>query len=354
MALNLPASKPDTPESSSISAPPSRERPAGSFRSLLIGLILTVLVDLWIHYAELVLGGQRGHTALANSSIPVGPFNAFFALLVVQILVKRILPRWALSPGELLTIYVMMTVSTVLSSSGSLHFLIPSLVAPYQFATPESGWASAFHRYIPAWFTPQNPASIKAFYVGDSVVPWRDWLVPILVWTGFIVVFALATLCINSLLRRQWVDRERLSFPTVILPAELMREQERFLSNRLLWIGFAIPFFLGSLNTLSLNVPTVPQLNFRTIDLSPNFTMKPWNAIGTFNISFYPFVVGIGYLLSTDVTFSSWFFYLMTKARAGAIRAFPARSMRFRTSATRGRARSWRSCSPASGWGAVI
>ncbi|MGQ9525874.1 MAG: DUF6785 family protein, partial [Armatimonadota bacterium] len=70
-------------------------RPTASLRSVLTGLALTILVDLWIHYAELVLGGRRGHTALANSSIPVGPFNAFFALLVVHIIVKRCLPRWA-------------------------------------------------------------------------------------------------------------------------------------------------------------------------------------------------------------------------------------------------------------------
>jgi len=295
---------------------PAPARPTASLRSLVIGLALTILVDLWIHYAELVLGGRRGHTALANSSIPVGPFNAFFALLVVHIIVKRFLPRWAFSPAELLTIYVMMTVSTVISSSGSLHFLIPSLVAPYQFATPESGWAGAFHRYIPRWFTPRDPSSIKAFYVGDAPVPWSDWLVPIAVWSGFLIVFTLTTIFLNSIMRRQWVDRERLSFPTVVLPAELMREQERFLSNRLLWVGFAIPFFLGTLNTISLNVPTVPQINFRTIDLSANFTTKPWNAVGYFAISFYPFVIGIGYLLSAEVTFSCWFFYLMTKAQA--------------------------------------
>jgi len=312
-------SPPRSQEPPAHSTPPGirvRPRGAGSLRSVLVGLALTILVDLWIHYAELVLGGRRGHTALANSSIPVGPFNAFFALLVVQIIVKRFLPRLAFSPAELLTVYVMMTVSTVLSSSGSLHFLIPSLVAPYQFATEESGWAGAFHRYIPTWFTPRDPASIKAFYVGDASVPWRDWLVPICVWTAFLVVFALVTVCMNSIMRRQWVDRERLPFPTVILPVELMQEQESFLKNKLLWIGFILPFFLGTLNTISLNVPTVPQINFRTIDLSASFTAKPWNSMGGLSISFYPFVIGIGYLLSSEVTFSCWFFYLLTKVQA--------------------------------------
>ncbi len=50
-----------------------------------MGLVGTALVDLWIHYAELVLGGARGHSALANTSIPLGAFNALFALVIVVI-----------------------------------------------------------------------------------------------------------------------------------------------------------------------------------------------------------------------------------------------------------------------------
>src|SRR5947207_2560206 len=84
-------------------------------RALLLGIAFTALADLWIHYAELVLGG-RGHTALANTSIPVGAFNILVLLITVNILLKRVLHRWAFTPAELLVIYVMMAVSTVISS----------------------------------------------------------------------------------------------------------------------------------------------------------------------------------------------------------------------------------------------
>jgi hypothetical protein len=281
-----------------------------------------VLVDLWIHYAELVLGGQRGHTALVNSSIPVGPFSAFFLVVVINLLLARGARHhrtWAwlrLTPAELLTVYTMMTVSAVLSSSGSLHFLIPSLTAPMQYATTENNWTGVFYRYIPSWFAPRDPDVIRAFYEGGSPIPVRAWMGPVLAWTSFVVVFTYATLCINSIFRRQWVDRERLTFPTVILPVELMNDKVPLFSNRLLWIGAMIPVALGTLNSLALNIPTLPTLNIRVTDLSQNFVTKPWNSIGTFGLSFYPFVIGIGYLLTTDVTFSCWFFYLMTKAEA--------------------------------------
>ena len=53
-------------------------------RALLLGLALTALCDLWIHWAELVLGG-RGHTALANTSIPVGAFNVLFLPVIINL-----------------------------------------------------------------------------------------------------------------------------------------------------------------------------------------------------------------------------------------------------------------------------
>src|SRR4029077_10819345 len=97
-------------------APPSR---IGA-RAYVIGLAGTVLVDLWIHYAELVLGGTRGHSALANTSIPLGAFCTLFVLVLLNQGLRRSAPRLALSPAEVLVVYVMMTVATVLSSSGML------------------------------------------------------------------------------------------------------------------------------------------------------------------------------------------------------------------------------------------
>ncbi|MDI6828944.1 MAG: hypothetical protein QME62_10710, partial [Armatimonadota bacterium] len=55
-----------------------------TWRAVTIGLIVTVLVNLWLHYAELVLGSFRGHTALANTSIPFGAFNALLAVVAIN------------------------------------------------------------------------------------------------------------------------------------------------------------------------------------------------------------------------------------------------------------------------------
>src|SRR5579872_5447139 len=87
----------------------SRQASGLTLRALTLGLGLTALCDLWIHWAELVLGG-RGHTALANTSIPVGAFNILFLLVIINLILTKFLKPLAFSRAELLVIYVMMTV----------------------------------------------------------------------------------------------------------------------------------------------------------------------------------------------------------------------------------------------------
>ncbi len=309
------------PEPQPEPTPESARRASGvTLRALILGIVLTGVADLWLHWAELVLG-ERGHTALANTSIPVGPFNILFLLVVINILLTRVLRPLAFSQAELLVIYTMMTVSTVISSSGGIHFIVPTITAAFWYADSSNGWAGLFHQYVPDWLAQKNRAALYGFYVGHSRVHWSEWLRPLGAWIGFLIVFTLATLCIVAILRRRWIDRERLAFPTVAVPVELMRSGPSLLRNRLLWLGFALVFCVDVMNTIHLNVPTVPYIPTRTADqpdLGNILNTPPWNAIGYTPISFYPFVVGIAYLLSVDMTFSCWFFWLVTKVEAVA------------------------------------
>ncbi len=296
--------------------PPSR---AGvTVRAVLLGIVLTAVANLWLHWAELVLGG-RGHTALAGTSIPIGAFNILFLLVIVNIALTRFLRPLAFSRVELLVIYVMLTVSTVISSSGGMHFIVPTITAAFYYANESNAWATLFHAHIKDWIAQKDKAALYGFYVGNASVPWAAWRSQMIAWTVFMVLVALATLCIIAILRRQWMDRERLTFPTVAVPVEMIREQAGFFTNRLLWLGFAIPFCIDVMNTIHLNAPAVPYIPTRTADqpdLGQILNAPPWNAIGYTPISFYPFVIGIAYLLSVDMTFSCWFFWLVTKAEA--------------------------------------
>lgn len=283
-------------------------------RAFLIGLLMCAPVCLLIHWAELVLG-ERGHSAMAATSIPVGAFTAFFALVLLNLLIRRLRARWALNRTELLIIYVMMTTSTVLSSSGSLHFVIPSSVAPYHYATPENQWKELFFPYLPSFLIQSDPETLKGFYYGSSAPNWSKWLPLVGAWSLFFGLLALTTLSMMWLLHHQWSQRERLSFPTVQVPLAIIYQPETLFKNRLFWIGFLAPFLINIINTLHLNAPSVPDIRTRETvqNVQAYLPNPPWNAIGWTPVSFYPFVIGIGFLLSTEVTFSAWFFYWVSR-----------------------------------------
>ena len=44
-------------------------------------------------------------------------------------------------------------------------------------------------------------------------------------------------LCINSILRRQWTENEKLSYPLVALPLEMVSPRTHLFKGRLFWGG---------------------------------------------------------------------------------------------------------------------
>lgn len=283
-------------------------------RALLIGLVCIGLVVIFIHWAELVLGSTRGHTALANTSIPVGPFFALFVVVFLNLAVRALAPRAALSQHELIVIYVMTAASAVVTSSGGIHFLVPTLTALFHFDTPENAWAD-LHDWVPLWLAPRAPDVIEPFYAGATAVPVRAWLVPVLVWSGFLLCVGFVTVCICTILQHQWVRAEKLTFPTVYVPLGMTEMPPAFWRNKVMWAGFALPFLIGTLNTLNANYPIIPKLEVRNIDISKGLTDPPLNAMRPLSLSFYPFIVGIAYLLSQEITLSSVVFFWATKAQ---------------------------------------
>lgn len=291
-------------------------------RALLIGLFLIPVVCIWNEYTEIVAEG----TDLVAMSLIIAVVVLLFGLVLVNLALKRWWPRAAFSQAELMYIYVMLTVSVGISGIGMTQFLITTLGNLYYYATPENRW-SQFWTYVPEWMVPEREV-LRGFYSGQSsFYRWEHflgWLRPALVWTLFILLLLFSMLCMNVILRRQWMDRERLTFPIVAVPLELTREADgplpggaaALFRNRPFWIAFTIPVVLQTLASLNFLYPSVPYLPIKPsppLNLSGIFTQPPWNAVGYLTLSFYPLAIGIAYLLSLEVSFSLWFFYLFTK-----------------------------------------
>ena len=198
-----------------------------------------------------------------------------------------------------------------------MEILIPMIGHPFRFATPENEWRELFWEQLPEWLTIRDEKTLNAFYEGDSSLyighHLKTWFVPVASWVSFIFVLIVVMVCINTLLRVQWTERERLTYPIIQLPLEMTHTRSGFFKNRLMWLGFGIISVIVTVNILNSLYPSIPYIPIKRQNIHQYFTHRPFNAIGPTRISFYPFVIGISFLIPLELLFSCWVFYIFYK-----------------------------------------
>ena len=295
-----------------------------SWRAILIGCALLPLNAWWLVHMEMGSSGTlRGTSDLGPYPTNISLFaNVIFwlaALIAASRLVRRVAPTLALRPDELLLIYVMLTIGTCLTSIDFLDVLFPMLGHPARYASPANGWQELFVRFIPRGFVVTDAEALKGWYTGnaDPLEPRHlaAWLPSLLTWGVFILVLLFVMLCLVTLLRRPWTQYEKHSYPIIEMPLQMTDASGGFFRQPLLWVGFAVSGGICVLNGLSVLYPSIPSLSVKGQDVSVFFTERPWNAMGHTPVAFYPFAIGMGFLLPADMLFSSWFFSLMWRGQ---------------------------------------
>ena len=211
----------------------------------------------------------------------------------------------------------MLTAAGNIAGTGMIQLCVPMLTTLQHFATPDNRWGR-FLPFVKDWMVPDKSV-IDAFWRGQTTFYTPEhikaWLGPILIWSLFAFAYICFTLCFNVLVRRQWVDRERLTFPIVYFPLELTREGTgSLLRQKLLWLGFAVPVLLETLagfNYLYPGIPYIPIKAWATpvMSIGNLFGAQPSDFIGLITLAFYPMAIGIAYFVKQEVLLSVWFFY---------------------------------------------
>lgn len=317
-------------------APIETQRPAAgstkrltgiSWRSIILGALLIPPNAYWVMMVEGIY--HRGHPSVM--ALPWNVVSTVLALVIVNQFLKRYVRRFAFTQPELITVYVMVWVVTMLAGHDSLQLGIPALAFTSYFGDDSNRWNELFTARLPDWLTVKDKTAIKSFFTGyDSFYKpeyVQAWLGPVLWWTSFICAMAVVTICANIILRKQWAENERLSFPVVQLPMAITRDggSGEFWKNKLLWIGIAIGATIDLVNGLHMLYPSVPYIQVRhdAVNLADNLRSHPWNGIGWLPLPLYPFIIAMGYMLPLDMSFSIWFFYLFRKAQNVLFTAYP-------------------------------
>lgn len=293
--------------------------------ALAVGTVFVAIVSVAVSYSELVAsrGGSIDAVLLGATHMPPGALAGLVILLAISGLFGRISRRLRITPPEATLIYYMMATAALISSFGLTAQLLPNLVAVDYLANRTNEWSSLF-RHIPRWLTPWDPQGqpgqpvARWFYEGlkhGEPIPWRQWVAPLAAWTALALLMFFFMACLATLVRRQWADSERLSFPLVQLPVEMAQStQTGFLSRRATWLGALVPFVIHGLNGLHANYPQWPSIP-TSIVLNDFFVSKPLSDVYYTPVIVAFSVIGFSFLLPLDVSFSFWFFLLFFRAQ---------------------------------------
>ncbi len=287
------------------------------WRGLLLGLIGICALSFISPYAY----GYLQASELAATYLPTGVFLLFLLILGLNTILIRL--GMPLSPREIMLAYVTMLIPSAIPTTGLAMRVTPLLVNVYYYATPVNEWSILHHPHIPKWMTPQGADVARWYFTGlpeGASIPWGAWIQPLAIWSLLAAGLYLIILALSITFRKRWMDAERLQFPLAQVPLMVMGDDphpswlSRLFRNPLLWIGFAIPFFFHGMNGLHVYFPVVPPIKLTALMMTDlfsgsQFLMEPpfyrWAGI---RFNFYWSVIGISYLLRSEVSLSVWVF----------------------------------------------
>ncbi len=292
-----------------------------TFRAVTVGVVGSLVVGVGTTYNIMVVHGS--YMAI-DFSTAAAIFIFFVLTFIVNAGIGRVNPRFALDGGELRAVYMMLVVACAIPTMGYSAQLLPIITAPFYFATPENSWAELIQPHIKPWLAPQSDLGIKYFYEGlpswEARIPWEIWIKPLLVWGSLAMALYLVMICMMVVLRRQWMEHERLVYPLAQLPIEMTAPSGGFglsplFKDRLMWLGFGIVFLIASLKGLHFYNPAVPHVELeRGIPIFKNTQTL------FFRLSFP--MLGFCYLVNPAVAFSMWFFNLLSLLVRGVMAYF--------------------------------
>lgn len=290
-------------------------------------IIIAVLVAPINAYFMAYIGGPRG---LEDPTVVALFWNVVFLLFIFRLINMALLrwaPKVAFSPAELIGFFILLSLATLPAGLDTLKTSFATMQGPGVFASEVNHWEDLFFEQLPTQMVVlDKPALDRLWQGGSSLFEARNylpWSGPILRWWLLFACLWTAPAGLAVILRKRWVEQERMSFPIVQLPYELSQPTLSGFRHPVFWVVVALVVGINALNGFQVFYPWLPRAAVKinqseTFNLTKFFPNRPWNAVGWFHMCFYPWVTGLGMLLPTELSLSLWVFYLFWKGEAVA------------------------------------
>lgn len=163
-------------------------------------------------------------------------------------------------------------------------------------------------------------------YLLTGFIPVRQWAMPMWAWGSLVTALFAGFMGLNLLMRKQWAEHERFTFPLTILPRALFTETEDadgrvrqpIFRDRVMWLGFGVALPLVLLKGIRFYAPAVPALGTGSVSFADYVSSPLAKAFLTdvgisvaSNMGFSFAVLAIALLIETDVLFALWASFLL-------------------------------------------
>jgi hypothetical protein len=294
-----------------------------TWRAFIIGLIGVVALSVLTPINDF----RAGNTYLTGNHFPVGVF--FFLLiltLLVNVVIKLVRSRLVLRQAELMLVWCMMICAASVPASGLMRYWLPlGAAAPYLAQRPDLLWEETVLKEAPEGILlskDMRSVAARNFYRGTRGgevvrVPWDRWARYLTTWGLFIGLYYVANFCLFGLLRRQWVERERLTFPLARIPVEFTAGAGSpslvppLLRNRGFLLGAGVAVVLGLIRISPVFFGADEGLHWR-LPVQTFTQGTPLQVMGLSNGAIFPIAIGFAFLVPADISLSIWAFYLFT------------------------------------------
>ncbi len=286
-------------------------------RSVVIGIAVAMLSQFWIDYSRYVARSSW----VEYGFIPTSLLSIF--LIVVTLInpaIKAVRPQAGLAPRELFIILCLGLSGGAYRGAASMLGIVAS---PYYFASPENQWDKYIHPYLPAWLIPtDHSGAMKWFFEGlpeGASMPWQPWVSPLFWWLLPVLAMAVASICLGVILRKQWAEHERLTYPLVGVTLDIIEGSDGrrllpvFMQSRLFWSGFAVAFGTLGWNVIGYFAPATPLVPLRGTMFS---FASGFPGVYTLKSAF---AIGFAYFANLEILFSIWFFFLFYMVQVGIL-----------------------------------
>ena len=208
-----------------VAAPPVQK-----VRWFAIGLTLLLVAAFTAAsgWASLTKYEIMGTGYLPRSVVPL-----FLLIILLNAGLKFLFPSFALSRAELLFIFAILSAIAAVSGQEYANHFYLNLLGLVYYNSPQSQWFNMFTPHLPPYLVPslnfRDPVILWAYegMPAGAKPPIGEWLVPLIVWTPYLVSVYGLLVCLCLVFARQWEDHERLLYPLTQVPMELSGSEER-------------------------------------------------------------------------------------------------------------------------------